>query len=69
MPGLGLRSDCSSQRFLQTGSSLLVVALGMASITDGKLVNNVVTLNKLIVHTVCLLYFSTPTINLLVWRF
>lgn len=46
-----------------------MVALGMASITDGKLVNNVVTLNKLIVHTVCLLYFSTPTINLLVWRF
>lgn len=64
-----LRSGCSSQSFLQTGNSLLVVTLGMASITNGKLVNNGVTLNKLILHTGWLNIFSTPTINLLVWGF
>lgn len=31
-----------------------MVTLGMASITDGKLLNNVVTLNKLMLQTGCL---------------
>lgn len=53
VPGLGLRSGYSSQ----PGISVLVVTLEMASITDGKLVNNVVTLNKLKVQTGCLNIF------------
>lgn len=47
----------------------VVLTLGMASITDGKLVNNVVTLNKLILQSGCLSIFFTPTIDLLVWGF
>lgn len=49
-----------------------MLTLGMASITDGKLVNNVVTLNKLILCTLGVLmffFFPTPSINLLVWGF
>lgn len=34
-----------------------MLTLGMASITDGKLVNNVVTLNKLILCTLGVLMF------------
>lgn len=38
----------------------VVLTLGMASITDGKLVNNVVTLNKLILQSGCLnIFFYT----------
>lgn len=43
-----------------------MVALGMASITDGKLVNNVVTLNKQIVQTGRLYIFLH--LLLICWR-
>lgn len=43
-----------------------MVTLGMASITDGKLVNNVVTLNKLILQTGCLNIFF-PHLLLTCW--